>query len=821
MALRCVNECKDWEVSVKRLFRTFTSIAALSLAAGLCAPAFAQIVTAAGTNRPLELSQDSPFRDPDIIYLEADDLLNDESAGLLTAQGDVEGRYQDRTLRADSVVYNLETGLVIATGNVVLIDATGAIQYADKLELSDELEAGTAANFTARTPTGGITAARFVTRNDAEEVELYNAYYTACKICSQADGETKKPTWRLKARRVRQDKDSRTIRYNDAVFELAGVPIFYTPYLAHPDPSADRATGFLAPFGGFSGNRGLEIETPYYIKIDDYTEATLKPRFFTKVNPLLEYQIARNFNTGRIDVDGSITYGSVFDRDGNAFDDPALFTNNAQGAPLGRRVRSHFNASGEFNPNDTWGYGFGVQLSTDDNFLQRYDIAEDFDTPGLIERESRRNVSQAYLVGQDDDFRFAITAAGFQDLRSRVIENAATGLFSVAAIDDATLPIIAPRIEAEKYFTDPILGGRAKAYGDFTALTREVGTDYLRASAGVDYAKSTILPGGIEAKGFANARFDQFDIEVEDGQDGTASAGLQGNDVSFSRGLAQIGTDIRYPFIKQGANVTWILEPRVQATYSFGDGKLENFENFDVNGNPISLQQDGIGVDFDQALFWQSNKSTGFDFWQEGFRADIGAAIRADWGPSKNAELFIGQSYASDSQGDFDIGSGLENNKSDIVGLFNTSLSSRISASARVRFDDDTGSLRRVDSNLRYTGKKFGVNARYFRLDSAANDLVQTPLAPLQEISGSTYLQLNKNWRANYLASYDIDANTLRHQTAGLSYSDDCTRFEFFYTRRSFDNDAIRDTSSFGIRFSLLTLGDFGTSTDDINRNRR
>jgi len=797
---------------VKRSFRTFTSIAALSLAAGLCAPVYAQIVTAAGTNRPLELADDSPFRDPDIIYLEADELINDESMRMLTAQGGVEGRYQDRTLRADNVLYNLDTGVVIATGNVVLIDATGSVQYADKLELSDELEAGTAANFTARTATGGITAARFVTRNEKEEIELYNAYYTACKICNEADDTAKKPSWRLKARRVRQDKDSRTIRYNDAVFELLGIPVFYTPYLSHPDPSAERATGFLAPFGGFSGNRGLELETPYYLAIDDYTELTLTPRFFSKVNPLLEYGFTRNFNTGRIDVNGSLTYASVFDRNGNAFDDPSLFANNAEGAPLGRRVRSHFDASGEFNPNETWAYGFGIQLTTDDNFLQRYDISERFNQPGLIERESRRNVSQAYLVGQDDDFRFSITAAGFQDLRSRVTENDATGLFQVFNFDDSTLPIIAPKIEAEKYFTDPVLGGRAKAYGDFTALTREVGTDYLRATAGIDYAKSVILPGGIEAKGFANARFDQFDIEIEDGEDG-----IQGNDVSFSRQLGQIGTDIRYPFVKQSGGVTWILEPRAQATYSFGDGELENFNNIDANGDPISLFQDGVAVDFDQALFWQSNKSTGFDFWQEGFRADIGAAIGADWGPSRNAELFIGQSYATNTEGDFAIGSGLENDKSDIVALFNANLSPKIETNARVRFDEDSGSLRRVDANLDYRGDRVGFGARYFRLDSAVNDLVQTPLAPLQEISGTAYAQITDKWRASYRASYDIDANTLRRQTLGLGYRDDCTRIELFFTRNSFDNDAIRDTTSFGIRFSLLTLGDFGVRSDDPN----
>ena len=119
---------------------------------------------------------------------------------------------------------------------------------------------------------------------------------------------------------------------------------------------------------------------------------------------------------------------------------------------------------------------------------------------------------------------------------------------------------------------------------------------------------------------------------------------------------------------------------------------------------------------------------------------------------------------------------------------------------------------------MNYRGDKFGVSSRYFRLDSAADETIES--APLEEISGSAYVQLTKNWRANYRASYDIDANTLRRQTGGLAYRDDCTRLELFYTRNNFDSDAIRDTTSFGIRFSLLTLGDFGVTTDDFGEER-
>jgi len=219
---------------------------ALILLAGLTTSAHGQFGQPVTADQDLDLAPDSPFRDPDIIYLEADVLTNDEVEQVITAQGEVEGRYQDKTLRADRVVYHLDTGQVFAEGNVVLVQPDGSSQYADKLELSNELEAGTATDFVARLPGGGVTAARFVARGKDGEIELYNAYYTACEVCEGKEN----PSWRLKARQVTQDKDTRTVQYRDAVFELFGLP----------------------------NTTGLNARVPYYWAIDDYTEATLTPR---------------------------------------------------------------------------------------------------------------------------------------------------------------------------------------------------------------------------------------------------------------------------------------------------------------------------------------------------------------------------------------------------------------------------------------------------------------------------------------------------------------------------------------------------------------
>ena len=784
-----------------------TASAALILMAGLSTPAYAQFSPVQSADQDLNLAANSPFRDPDIIYLEADSLINDEAAQLLTAKGQVEGRYQDKTLRADNVVYHLDTGKVIAIGNVVLVQGDGSSQYADKLELSNELEAGTATDFVARTPEGGLTAARFVARSENGEVELYNAYYTACEVCE----ENPNPSWRIKARQVTQDSDSRTVQYRDATLELFGIPVFYTPYLAHPDPSAERASGILAPFGGFSESTGINARVPYYWAIDDYTEATITPRLYSKVNPLLGVDVARQFHTGRIEASGSFTYGSIFDRNGDAFDDASVFR-DPENAPIGKEFRGHINAKGLFAPTNFWTYGFGLQYTSDDNYLVRYGLGEERETQGLYEGESRRNTSQAFIVGLGENTRLTASSVAFQDRRDRITE-LGDDEFVFTEIDDGALPVIAPRLEAEHYLTDPVFNGRVKASGNLTVLTRDTGSDYTRGTAGIDYSKSWVAPGGIEVKPFANVRADYYDIQPDEDE----LPGSESN--SFSRTLGQVGVDIRYPFIKAGKTVSWVAEPRIQVTQSFGDAKLDEFT--ESGAADLIFTEDAGNTDLSAALLWQSNKASGFDFWQEGTRIDAGGSLSAAWGVNNSASLFVGQSFASGGDGQaidglssenggFLLGSGLAGDQSDIVGEASLNLGRLFTTQTKLRYSEDTNSFSRIDSRARLRTKWVEGSARYFRLNNASSQLVDTLDAPSEEISGTVRLNVTKNWSTSYAISRDLDADTTRRQTFGLRYRDDCALIEFLYTENSFNNDAILDNSGLAVRVSLLTLGEFG-----------
>lgn len=793
------------ESDLRRIHRHLTAgLAATAL--GLCLPPVSvQAQTPAVTPADQEglIASGSPFADPNLIYLEADELIDKSEDNTLIARGSVTGRYQTRTLNADEVIYDLDTGNVTAIGNVVIIDADGGTQYSEKIELNSRLESGGATDFVARFPEGGTAAAAFALRRADGGVDLYNAYYTACEACKKADGSNKKPTWRLRARQVTQDKTDQMIYYRDAVFEVKGVPIFYTPYLAHPDPSSERRSGFLIPFAGRSGAYGVFYEQPYYWAISPYSELVVTPRIMERVNPLVEAAFNKEFNSGSLEISGSFTYGEVFDNRGDGFSDQDVFINPEESL-VGTKWRSHLFARGQFDLDENWYWGFGVETATDDLYLDRYDIDEPDNDFGLYDGGGRRLTEQLYAVGQDKDYRYAISTYGFQSLRSRVTRlESNPNRIAVTREDDSGLPVVAPKIEIDQYFDLPYLGGRARAFGDVAMLTRSIGDDYTRGTAGLDWSRTFFTPQGIELKPFAMARADTYHLQSED----------LSEDRDFTRTLGNVGIDARWTFIRPGEKVDLTIEPRVQITQAFGEGKLDQFSvaTTDSRGNPIinDLSEDGIGLDLDRALLWSANKSTGFDFWQEGFRADVGTSFGARWDENR-ASLFLGQSFASGYDEDFAQATGLDSDSSDIIAQADVDLGRRFSGSSRLRFDEDDGSLRRIDTALNYRGERFFGNIRYYKIDDLfITTGIDGSEIPPEEISGRGTLKLTDFWSMRYSANRDLDRKLTTREELAFVFNDECTRIELYYEKRRNDLGIAGNNSGFGVRVALLTLGDF------------
>ena len=101
----------------------------------------------------------------------------------------------------------------------------------------------------------------------ANTIKLSNEKSTFDKsiftICEQKENEKCTP-WTLQASKMTHEKKNKTIYYNNAVIKIYDFPIFYLPYLSHPDPTVSRRSGFLPPSFSDSKNLGASLSVPYF-----------------------------------------------------------------------------------------------------------------------------------------------------------------------------------------------------------------------------------------------------------------------------------------------------------------------------------------------------------------------------------------------------------------------------------------------------------------------------------------------------------------------------------------------------------------------------
>src|SRR5262249_36014038 len=162
------------------------------------------------------------------VFFRADSLRYDRELGVMVATGHVEFTREDKTLLADTVSFNEKQDLVTASGNVTLLQATGEVAFADYVELTGDLKEGVSTSVRIRLQDDSRIAANSGRPTDGgNRLEMSRAVYSACDQCP--DHPDRAPLWQLKARQVVHDQQTRNIVYNDAILEMWGIPVAYTP----------------------------------------------------------------------------------------------------------------------------------------------------------------------------------------------------------------------------------------------------------------------------------------------------------------------------------------------------------------------------------------------------------------------------------------------------------------------------------------------------------------------------------------------------------------------------------------------------------------
>jgi LPS-assembly protein len=763
---RSINQIgAGWSDAFCGPLRTYSGIAGLARMSGNLTVTAASLMygTLAALGGTPAYAQDEPSTSQAAVYVEADSVTQDQKTGAYIAEGAVEARYGARIIRADQVIYYPDSDRAEAIGNVTIAEEDGTVTFADRAELASDLANAIATDFSVRLSNDTTIGAAFATRGSDGRNELEQAFYTACRGCN-AKGETVTPTWRIKGRRVSQNTKDEMIYYRDAVLEVKGVPVLYTPYFAHADPSAGRKSGLLLPAFGESSRTGAFVEAPYLWNIGPSQDVVLAPRLMENANPLVLFEHRKQFYSGEARFQGSLTHEREFDDDGIKFDD--------------ERLRGHLFGTGEFAINDLWSWGFGLErvLGDDDLYFLRYEIDDQDAHRGLYRRGDRRLLSQVHAMRSTPQSIATISTMLFQGLR--------------IADDQDAFPTVLPLVESSFSFNEDVLDGRVELSASAVGLQRAEGIDSRRITAQVDWRKPVTLQSGVLIESFANARADIYSVN-----DYVTPAGQSVQDEVFARGLGFVGAKGSWPVGRQTENLQIILEPLVQVVVS------------PSNANDMRIpNQDAISFELDEATLFEANRSPGYDLTEDGARATIGgrAEVRLR-GTDTSGSLFIGQSYRAEDESPFVASTGLAGQKSDIVGEAAFQWNSQNTLKTRFRIDPEAGNIARQETDLTLGYGPASLSAKYSDFGDQ-----RIPGQPSEELLASANLRFHRNWSTYYRVQRDLDADEDRRSFLGLVYDDECTRVELVYKRENLFDRNVGSGNSVKLQITLSSIGSFG-----------
>lgn len=700
------------------------------------------------------------------VVLDADNIYVNEADNTVIAEGNVEAKYEGRVLRSDRLIYDRNTDRVRATGNVIILDTDGTENFADEIETDANLADGYAIGYSTRIPNGGLAIAESAVRTSEGYNALDKIVYTSCELCDEDDT----PTWALRARRAVLNQDAQMMSYRDAVLEVAGVPVFYLPYFAHPDPSSERRSGLLAPDFGTSSKLGVFYQQPYYWAISPYQELTISPKVMANVNPLLELQYRKRFWSGSVTANVSFTEEQEFDSDGERFGE--------------NEFRGHIFAEGAFAVRPGWRWGFAVEQVSDDLYTRRYDISGENEERGLYAGQPRYLLNQLYTQAQSQNWYFDSALLTFETNRD--------------GDNDARLPRALPLAFGERLFDYGDYGTLALS-GSTAILEREIGVDSYRASAGADWSANRVLPGGVLVNPFAESRFDYYQVDNT------------GSDVSsISRGAASIGTRISYPLYRPGEMVDILIEPEAMVAYGASG----------ANDPDIPIE-DSLFYELDETSLFEANAASGFDTYEGGSKASLGASVSARWKNGMSISALGGRRWRDMSDPVFDVGSNLDGTVSDWVAGLSADFGNPLKLETRVRLDDEDLGLNRIDARVKTQFWRFRGDARYYNI---SGDVTDSGFSD-EGITVTSDFKITDNYYFLFSLSRDIsgrsdltgrisDPRDIR-QSLGVAYEDDCSRFEIAFERSEANDRTLGPEDSIKFRFALKTLGGFGSSEVD------
>jgi LPS-assembly protein len=209
------------------------------------------------------------------VEVNADHFEYLETERKLVAKGSVRIVWEERSLVADEVSVDLDDQVLVATGNVILIEGLNRLE-GERIEYNYRTNLGIVTKGRGFLAPGVSFSGLEIRREGERQYRLKEGRFTACRLC-QPDPQP--VDWEFRAQDATVFQDEWVVSRNTS-FWVRGVPVLYSPVAAVP--IGPRRTGFLVPRFGYGSRDGFVVKQPFFWAISPSQDATLTAAYRAK-----------------------------------------------------------------------------------------------------------------------------------------------------------------------------------------------------------------------------------------------------------------------------------------------------------------------------------------------------------------------------------------------------------------------------------------------------------------------------------------------------------------------------------------------------------
>ena len=285
------------------------------------------------------------------IEITADKIEVLNNGSKIKATGNILIQTEDYLSSTDNLIYDKSKEMVKTSGNIIIKDKLENYYYFDKFISDKNFSKASGTNTKIRLNDGSRIVGKSFIRTDSNINQINNAIYTPCLQKNYITENC--PGWKLSANKVVHDVEKQNIYYEGATLSILNVPVLYSPFFSHPDPSVKKRSGLLMPSISSDNNLGTTFSIPYFFNLSSNYDVTLTPSIQSKADDYYSINYRHLTKNHQFNIDTSISSD-----ESNTGTKNHVFINGEVKNPFGK-------------------FDYKIQTSNNDTYLRKNYIAQE------------------------------------------------------------------------------------------------------------------------------------------------------------------------------------------------------------------------------------------------------------------------------------------------------------------------------------------------------------------------------------------------------------------------------------------------------------